>query len=124
MIVLSLVTYYLLAFLLIGAAVLLALRQNKRDADVVYAQWEQERSKWRDTTPPLPRYVPAPIDDELEDEPDAEETPDLSAAVLQPITPLLMRVAQEYLDKPHERERLVHSLAQALGLTATSSPAP
>ncbi len=114
MIVLCLVIYYLLAFALLSAVMLLTVRQNKRDADAAYALLYHDLQKFA-YTPPMPTLLPP-----LEELPLA----DLSAVALQPIAPLLMRVAREYLDKPHDRERLLRSLTQALSTPATSSPAP
>lgn len=118
MTVLTLLLYYSLAIALVGSAILLALRCNKRERDAADARHEDDLRRWRDSTPPLAPWPPPDV------EPDDEPEPDLSAAVLQPIAPLLMRVAREYLDKPHDRERLLRSLTQALSTPATSSPAP
>jgi hypothetical protein len=118
-IILGMVAYYLFAIALIAAVVLLAVRQNKRAMDAAYARWEQDRRKWRETTPPLPLRQP-PVD--FDDTPDEEEedVPDLNAPALQPIAPLLRRAAREYLAKPHDRERLLRSLREALGATSPS----
>lgn len=113
------IAYYLFAFAFLAAVVLLAVRQNKRRADAAYAEVRESLRKWAESTPPLPPYVPAPIDGDDE----SEDEPDLSDAALRPIAPLLMRVAQGYLDKPTERERLVRSLTEALNVPAAPSPA-
>jgi hypothetical protein len=65
-------------------------------------------------TPPLPPPLPPAV---FDDPSGAEEVPDLSAPALQPIAPLLARAAKEYLNNPHDRERLLRSLREALGAT-------
>jgi hypothetical protein len=120
-IIFSIVAYYVLAIGLIAAVLYLTVRQAKRRMDATSERLAREFQRQWDAMSSLSASSPrsemsAAVD---EDEADEDDVPDLSAPALRPIAPLLLRAAKEYLDKPHDRERLLRSLSEALG-----EPAP
>lgn len=113
MIALSLTLYYSLAIALVGAAVLFAVRQNKRDAAVAYDRLLMDLARW-EHTPPMPEPLPdkSPIDESMNN--NMLSVSYLGDAATLAIAPLLMQVVRKFLDKPTERERLIDSLEGVL----------